>query len=500
MPARLPHRGVVLVLVLIVIVLLALAAYTFTDVMITHRRGAQWSARHLQARLLAESGVACLQSFLAVDVEQRELAGGIYHNPQHFGARLVTDRPETPTTGGFSIVTARGVEHRWQGDLRFGLENESGRLNPNMLCYANVSQSDEGQAILMGLPGMTEEIADAILDWLDADDEVRPNGAETEYYSSLARPYAAKNGPLDSVEELLLVKGVTPELLFGRDRNQNQLADPHESPDAVDGSVLDIGWSAFLTIYSMEHAQPAKFEDRVYVNQEDMQKLYDELLEAFHGNRTWAQFIVAYRQNGPTDVPAFMESTRRELDLTAPAEFPIRHLLDLVGQNVEVTMQGDTQPIVLASPFPADGVVDLLPLLDAALTVYDRPLITGRINIQQAGPEVLRTIPGMDDVLLEQIMAQRSSPAAQQDDLWLLTEGLMTIDQLRQAAPYIVNRGETFRAQIVGCLSDGSAFCRLEVVIDTGGGKPRLLMCRDLSHLGRGFSLSQLGFGDRPHE
>jgi general secretion pathway protein K len=59
-------------------------------------------------------------------------------------------------------------------------------------------------------------VVDSILDWLDADDLYRANGAENDYYRSLKEPYDCKNGPLDSVEELLLVKGVTPELFYGK--------------------------------------------------------------------------------------------------------------------------------------------------------------------------------------------------------------------------------------------------------------------------------------------
>jgi type II secretion system (T2SS) protein K len=60
------------------------------------------------------------------------------------------------------------------------------------------------------------EITNAILDWIDPDDEVRkPGGAEAKYYESLDPPRTPKNGPLDSPEELLLVKGVDPDLFYG---------------------------------------------------------------------------------------------------------------------------------------------------------------------------------------------------------------------------------------------------------------------------------------------
>lgn len=66
-------------------------------------------------------------------------------------------------------------------------------------------------------PEAAGEVADAILDWIDGDDNHRLNGAENDYYLDLPTPYYCKNTPMDSIEELLLIKGVTQELYFGTD-------------------------------------------------------------------------------------------------------------------------------------------------------------------------------------------------------------------------------------------------------------------------------------------
>ncbi len=58
-------------------------------------------------------------------------------------------------------------------------------------------------------------LTDSIMDWRDDDDLHRLNGAESDYYRTLSPPYTAKNGPFDSVEDLLWVRGVTPELFYG---------------------------------------------------------------------------------------------------------------------------------------------------------------------------------------------------------------------------------------------------------------------------------------------
>ena len=66
--------------------------------------------------------------------------------------------------------------------------------------------------------GETREIdtvVDSILDWRDPDDLRHDAGVEGDYYESLPRPYPIKDGAFDSVDELLLVKGVTPDLFYG---------------------------------------------------------------------------------------------------------------------------------------------------------------------------------------------------------------------------------------------------------------------------------------------
>lgn len=69
---------------------------------------------------------------------------------------------------------------------------------------------------LMGVaPGEATPIVNSILDWTDQDDRMHPEGAETQFYQSLNPPYLCKNGPIDDISELLLVKGVTPEIYYG---------------------------------------------------------------------------------------------------------------------------------------------------------------------------------------------------------------------------------------------------------------------------------------------
>ncbi|MBU1903884.1 MAG: type II secretion system minor pseudopilin GspK [Proteobacteria bacterium] len=60
-----------------------------------------------------------------------------------------------------------------------------------------------------------ENLIDAIKDWVDPDDDVTRFGAENGYYQSLENPYSCKNGPVESLGEMLLIKGMTEERFFG---------------------------------------------------------------------------------------------------------------------------------------------------------------------------------------------------------------------------------------------------------------------------------------------
>lgn len=61
-------------------------------------------------------------------------------------------------------------------------------------------------------------IIDSLKDWLDSKDDdaiTGLNGAESDYYENLDPPYACKNGPIDHLDELVLVRGIVPELYYG---------------------------------------------------------------------------------------------------------------------------------------------------------------------------------------------------------------------------------------------------------------------------------------------
>ena len=154
----------ILIVVLVVIAVLSLAAYAFSDLMLTEHQTVEASNRGVQSRALADSGVEMTLVYLAQDEETRQQEGGIYDNAARFQGAPVIDSDMAEERGRFSVV-APGVDD--DGNLagvRFGLEDESTRLNLNALLLADRSAENGGRELLMALPGMTEDVADAILD------------------------------------------------------------------------------------------------------------------------------------------------------------------------------------------------------------------------------------------------------------------------------------------------------------------------------------------------
>ncbi len=101
------------------------------------------------------------------------------------------------------------------------IDDESGKIP-----IKKISSSSEFRDLLLRFLKLPEfdldeeqasDIVDAIKDWTDQDDELTGFGAEKAYYEGLEKPYMCKNGELDCIEELLMIKGISENLYYGKD-------------------------------------------------------------------------------------------------------------------------------------------------------------------------------------------------------------------------------------------------------------------------------------------
>ena len=85
--------------------------------------------------------------------------------------------------------------------------------------------------MLMGVDAGDHDMMTAsILDWIDPDDQTHIQGAESDFYENLTPAYSAKNGPIDDISELLMIKGITPEIFWGIASTNHPLAPSRQKP------------------------------------------------------------------------------------------------------------------------------------------------------------------------------------------------------------------------------------------------------------------------------
>ena len=115
------------------------------------------------------------------------------------------------------------IPHLPRRDVKLGPGTFSYRLrDEEALINVNTVQPGRLEALLdaMGVQrGQRDQITDSIQDWRDPNEEHRLNGAESDdYYLKLPVPYRARNANLESVSELLQIRGITPDIFYGPDR------------------------------------------------------------------------------------------------------------------------------------------------------------------------------------------------------------------------------------------------------------------------------------------
>ena len=448
-------RGMVLIIVVVVIFMISLAGLSFVTMMNVEYKAVQFDGDELQLQQIAGSGTEFLKVFLDRSRREQDEAGGTWNNPELFRGVPAYEDLQTRRRGRFSLLSPRTGEETAER-ARFGLDNESARLNLAMLLAWDAARPGAGREALMNLPGMTESIADSILDWIDVDSTPRQFGAEADYYQGLQLPYSPRNGVPQCLEELLLVRGMSRDLLFGPDGLPSRASDARPSGRAEmrrgsGAQRTTVPWASLLTVCSAERNRGYAGDWRIRVNDANLGDLYRRLGQKV--DPSWARFIVAYRQLGPYEgTEATASDQSLSIDPSAPARFRIASVLDLVGARIRVPSPDGRSGRVVASPLSTDPAAmrEYLPKLMDGVTSFDGAVIRGRVNVNLAPREVLRAIPGLDRATVEQIVAARGNRNSVEDSnrryaTWLLTERVVDLARMRKLEPYLTAGGDVYR-------------------------------------------------------
>lgn len=179
-----PSQSRAMVLIVVVYIVATLSALAF--------------ALSFRSRIAIKSSV-----FLIEKIRQDKIANAICVQ----ACRMLTvddqnvDSPDEIWAGRHKFIPpdVNGWEAVWK------LIDESSKININ-LAYSDM---------LLKLKCLDEATVASVLDWLDQDDIPNPDGAEDNYYVSLEPGYNCKNGAIDNIAELLLIKGVSPQIYYG---------------------------------------------------------------------------------------------------------------------------------------------------------------------------------------------------------------------------------------------------------------------------------------------
>jgi type II secretory pathway component PulK len=335
----------------------------------------------------------------------------------------------------------------------YGISDESGKVNPNSLV---------GRNLMLKLPGMNETIADSLADWIDGNDNALTNGAESSYYGSLEEPYRAKNSRLETIEEMLLVKGMSRELLYGYDLNHDGVLDEAEQKSAPPisststGGYRDDGRGIypFVTVYSIEsNSSSATGQQRMNLNSGNPIQARNNIRNLLNN--------VFTSQNGldPSRVNTVMSNLNSYI---------------VPGRSPYFTNLGEFYD---ASKMT---VAEFKVVFDRVTVVSSRTL-RGMINVNTAPPQVLATLPGLEASDADALVRARATSDTE-SFAWIFD--VLPAEKAKQVAGYLTVRSYQYSADIVAVSGNGRAFKRVKIVVDVRNSPARIIYRKDLTHLG----------------
>ncbi len=456
----------ILPLMLLVLVLLGMLAASGSFFVHADMSATRSGARRFQTRMAAEAGLEKVKLFLR---DHRLDDASWYDNPEQFHRVIVWTETEQVEEYGsveeydeptqnyrFSVVADNPDDDEVL--VRFGVTDEASKININTapvsqlvaLITPFIDEEDEWTA---------EQIADAILDWRDGDTQPRPFGAEAEYYSLLDPPYAVKNGPFDTVEELLLVRGMTADLLYGEDVDRNGLLSPNEDDgdlifpdDDLDG-FLNRGVYPFLTVYSRDFNTAADNSARVYLFGDP--GTVTSQLTGLVSNASQVDFIVSAAAGTPR--------------------------ITSLGQLMDprVTEDGNSQASSVT-------LADMGWITDR-ISLSQEPDRLGLININTASPTVLRTLPSLEEEDIQLLLEARAEvPSEERVDLgWVAA--IVGAEKFKAIEPLLTVRAMRFHVEVVGYGDHLGTMTRLESILEMRGPVAQIIYLRDLTNLGTSY-------------
>ena len=254
------HRGSVIVIALWA---LGIAALVTSSIQVfAHRQALLGIEVHerIQARWAARAGI---ESTIASMAEHTYM-------PVAGNAFALIDDLEYISSGKVGIAT-------W--DIRHHVDGRDWRGPMDEHSKFNINANNNALFLQILDNTLAYGVMEAILDWIDEDDEARILGVERDYYLSLDTPYEPRNGPLRSIAEMELIAGVMPDDIRGEDWDLDFRLDTNENdggqslPWDEPNGILEGGWAALFTAVTVDGGATDTGETRINLNNIDVETL-----------------------------------------------------------------------------------------------------------------------------------------------------------------------------------------------------------------------------------
>ena len=270
-------------------------------------------------------------------------------------------------------------------------------------------------------------------------------------------------------------------------------------------------WNNFLTVFAAE--EDATRTQRIPLNSDDLKMVYESVKEEL--GKEAAQYIVAVRlfgikqrqsqssarsqvqnvrtrieeQLGMQDPSDDRKQSDPELktlggfDASGGPRWSVDSFYDLIGTFV-IPTTGNRRHKVLRSPWQGDNKTgaELVVKISEVLSLAGEQPRRGRLNINEAPEELLRSLPDITDTHIKKLLSSRNQrvrniqPAQCRTTEWLLTENVANIDLVRKWGPYITGCGDVMTADIFSASDSGNGpvlTCRLS--LSAASEPPRVL-------------------------
>jgi general secretion pathway protein K len=232
------ESGVALVLTLVIVTLVAIIVLELNYLMRVDVHASTNFRDGVRAYYLAKSGVTVVKELFSRDIQELEelkntlLAGGSHTLPIGEGETTVRVIDETGKININALIVDTATPQQSAGaQLPQGQQSAGAQLpqrqqsaGAQLLQGQRGAQPREAQTVspwiqvtqdLFQRLGVDPTLVGAMVDWIDVDDiPTGAGGAESSYYRGLEKPYTARNGPMETIAELRLIKGFTDEVLL----------------------------------------------------------------------------------------------------------------------------------------------------------------------------------------------------------------------------------------------------------------------------------------------